>query len=303
MFNSSKFIDHFYAMTLKAVTTLGLKSYELIIVDDGSTDDSLTKAQALLAIDKNIKILELSRNFGHHRAIMTGLKEAQGEYVFYVDSDLEESPLLLVDFFETLNDYQVDVVYGVQEKRGGSKWNNFSGKMFYKLFNSLSETSIPENMLNVRLMRREYVNSLKNYNEKSVFMAGIWATIGYKQLAISIKRNYKDSSTYTLKKRLSLMVTGVSSFSKKPLVLVFYLGMLLSISAFCFIVYLFYRYFQGIDIPGYMSTIASTWFFGGIILLCQGVMAIYLSKVFEEVKNRPISIVKDIHRHDSDEEA
>lgn len=295
LYNSAEYIQSFYQQTIEAINQLAVDSYELIFVDDGSPDDSLAQAIALTQRDCHVRVLELSRNFGHHRAIMAGLQKASGDYVFFVDSDLEERPALLVDFYQTLVHEQADVVYGVQESRGGSRFNEFSGNLFYRLFNVLTDTPIPRNMLNVRLMTRDYVDSLNQYDEKSIFMAGIWSSVGYKQVPKIVVRHHRESTTYTFRKRLSLMVTGVSSFSNKPLLIVFYLGMFISLGAFGFILYLFYQYYQGVDVPGYLSTIASTWFFGGIMLLCQGILAIYLAKVFEEVKNRPTSIVKKEH--------
>ena len=295
LYNSSKYIRQFYNESIEALKALSVDQYEIIFVDDGSQDDSLDIAIELTELDPNIITIELSQNFGHHKAIMTGLRKATGDYVFFVDSDLQERPNLLVDFYQTLIKENVEVVYGIQESRRGSLFEKISGSLFYKLFNMLSEVKIPKNMLNVRIMTKIYVENLTLHDEKAIFLAGIWTITGFNQRPKVVVRTPKQSTSYTLRKKLSLMVSGVASFSNKPLIMVFYIGLFICAAAFLSMIYILYLYYQGVSVPGYLSTIASTWLIGGILLLCQGIMAIYLAKIFEEVKNRPSTIIKKTH--------
>jgi len=153
MYRSRSFLAEFYRRALEAVNKLGL-TYEFIFVNDGSPDDSLAVALDIQKSDRNVMVIELSRNFGHHKAIMAGLREASGDLTFLVDCDLEEEPELLISFYNKMNESESDVVYGVQEKRKGKFSERFFGSVFYKVFNYFSEQPIPENILMARLMKK-----------------------------------------------------------------------------------------------------------------------------------------------------
>ena len=168
LYKSSPYIDEFYARISKEAQKI-TDDYEIIFVDDGSPDDSLQKAVALYEKDSKVKVIELSRNFGHHKAIMTGLSHAKGEFVFLIDSDLEEEPELLGKFWEELHkEKELDVVFGVQESRKGGWFEKWSGEMFYKVFNYFSGVKIPKNFLTVRLMKQNYVKNLTSFQEKEI---------------------------------------------------------------------------------------------------------------------------------------
>jgi len=299
LYKSSPYIDEFYTRISKEAQKI-TQDYEIIFVDDGSPDDSLQKAVVLYEKDSKVKVIELSRNFGHHKAIMTGLKHAKGEFVFLIDSDLEEEPELLGNFWEELHkEKDLDVVYGVQESRKGGWFERWSGGLFWKFINFMSPIKIPSNMVTARLMTKEYNKSLIAYKESEIFIGGIWAHTGYKQKELKIKKGSRSETTYTLKRKLALFVNSVTSFSSKPLIYIFYIGLMTTLISTLFILKLVIdKLFFGLTFEGWTSLIVSVWFFGGLIILLLGIIGIYLSKIFIEVKQRPYTIVRKFYEKD-----
>jgi len=287
------YINEFYeriSIEVKKITN----DYEIIFVDDGSPDDSLQKCITLHRQDKKVTVIELSRNFGHHKALMTGLSHAQGDFVFVIDVDLEEKPELLGKFWQELqNDEDLDVVYGVQKKRKGAFFERISGGLFWKVINNLSTIEIPKNILTARLVTKAYNDALIKYQESELFIGGVWADVGFRQKPILTNKSSTSETTYTLKKKISLLVTSITSFSSKPLVYIFNIGLFTTFVSVLFILkLLFNKLFYGVAIEGWTSLIVSVWFFGGLIILMLGIIGIYLSKIFIETKNRPYTIVR-----------
>lgn len=295
LYNSSDFIEDFYKRLTRTVKKIS-EDYEIILVNDGSKDDSLDKAVSLFKKDEKIKIIDLSRNFGHHRAIMTGLSHAKGDYIFLLDSDLEEEPELLKEFWEALNHSEdVDVIYGVQEKRKGRWFERISGWLFYKCFNMVSNHKIPKNVSVLRLMTRRYVSGLIDHKEAHPIFAGLSALTGFKQRGYLFKKKHKGKTEYSLRRKISMFVNSITSFSAKPLVYIFYFGFFIMMGTIIVSLIVLYRkLFLGVAV-GWTSIVLSVWFFGGLILFSIGVVGIYLSKIFEQTKNRPYSIIKKIY--------
>jgi putative glycosyltransferase len=162
--------------------------FDIILVNDGTPDDSLASAVALHERDPRVKVLDLSRNFGHHKAMMAGLAYASGDYIFLLDSDLEEQPEWLAMFHEEITRESgvktIDVVFGVQDRRKGKWFERVSGMLFFKIFSYLSEAEIPKNLVTARLMRRRYVDALMLHEEREFFIAGLWAITGFNQKSI-----------------------------------------------------------------------------------------------------------------------
>ena len=187
--------------------------FELIFVNDGSPDNSAALIRELIQKDDRVILIDLSRNFGHHHAIMAGLEQSLGEFVFLIDIDLEESPEWLNDFYGDLLQRHCDVVFGVQERRKGSRFESASGSWFYTLFNKLSPTHITPNLCTVRLMTRQYVNAVIQMKEKNIFLAGIFSWVGFHQYGKTVKKGSRETpSTYTLSKKFSLLENAISSF-------------------------------------------------------------------------------------------
>jgi len=301
LYKSSQFIDEFYSRVSKEAQKI-TNDYEIIFVDDGSPDDSLQKAVALHEKDTKVKVIELSRNFGHHKAIMTGLSHAKGGFVFLIDSDLEEEPELLAQFWEELQKGKdLDVLYGVQESRKGGWFEKWSGGLFWRVFNKLAHIKISENPLTVRLMNKNYVTNLIRFKEKELFLAGIFELVGFEQKAFPISKSSKNSTTYNIIQKIKLLNNAVVSFSSFPLYLSFYLGVTISSFSLIYGIYLVVnKLFFGMVSSGWTSLMVSIWFLCGVLFLTIGILGLYISKIFQEVKNRPI-IEKKIYRKNNNE--
>jgi putative glycosyltransferase len=299
MYRSAAFVSEFYRRSVASAEKL-TDRFEIIFVNDGSPDESLKKAVDLVASDSRVKVVDLSRNFGHHKAMMTGLAHSSGALVFLIDSDLEESPELLLSFHDELERRRADVVYGYQEKRQGNVFKRWSGRAFYSLFNLLSETRLPPNLCTVRLMTRRYVRSLLAYRERETNISGLWVLTGYEQIGLAVTRDVRAGTNYTLARRIKTFVDAVTAFSNRPLVLIFYIGLLISLVAGAAAAYLvIQRLFFGTLLAGWPSLIVSIWLLGGINLFCIGLLGIYLSRVFVETKQRPYTIVREVFTAES----
>jgi len=297
LYYSAPFIEEFYQRISQATKKI-THDYEIIFVNDGSPDKSLEIAIQLHRKDKRVKIIELSRNFGHHKAIMTGLFHAKGDFVFLIDNDLEEKPEFLLKFWRELRkSTDIDVIFGVQEKRSGDYFKKYADFFFYKIFNFFSDYKLPENLITARIMTRRYVDALIAYNEAHTVFAALCQLVGFNQRSIVVHRKYKRSSTYTFAKKFALLIDSISSFSEKPLVFIAYLGFFLLIVSIVLTFYLlFNRVVYGLVLEGWMSLFVSIWLLGGLIIFCIGIVGIYLSKVFIQVKNRPYTIIKKVYQ-------
>jgi putative glycosyltransferase len=293
MYQSAPYLKEFYTrMSIQAQNITD--EFEIIFVNDGSPDQSLDIAVLLYEQDEHVKIIDLSRNFGHHKAMMTGLEYACGNIVFLIDCDLEESPELLQVFYDRLIQSDVDVVYGVQQKRKGKFLERISGEIFFKLFNLLSTNPIPANLTTVRLMSQRYVKSLLMHQERETIISGLWTITGYKQVALIIEKNSKGHTTYSFQRKITHFVNSITSFSNKPLLFIFYLGciiLILSTISACYLA--IRRILFGVLLEGWSSLIVSIWMIGGMMIFSIGVIGIYLAKIFIEVKQRPYTIIKD----------
>ena len=295
LYCSESYLEEFYNRIKNAVTKLS-KNYEIIFVDDGSPDNSLKTALKIQGQDSNITVLELSRNFGHHKAIMTGLSYAQGDLIYLVDCDLEEEPEWILPFYEKMEKENCDVVYGIQETRKGGWFEKVSGFLFYAVYQKLAGADFPKNITTSRLMTRNYVASLIQHRERELMLGGLFHITGYTQAAYTVKKLHSAHSTYNWTRKVSLLTNAIISFSSTPLVFIFYFGFIMAfISSFFIINLLFSKFILGQPPAGWTSILVSIWFLGGITILCIGLIGIYISKIFIETKNRPYTIIKKIH--------
>lgn len=271
--------------------------YEIVLVNDGSPDDGIDLAIQLTHHDSHVIVVDLSRNFGHHKAMMTGLANTKGDRVFLIDSDLEEEPEWLPDFTKQMEAEASDVVYGVQSQRRGRLIERMTGSIFYYLFRFFTNVVQPNNIVTARLMSRRYVDSLLLHQERELNIGGLWIITGFKQSHQIIQKHATSPTTYSFSRKFSHLVNAVTSFSNLPLVFTFYSGLLISISAILHIMHLSILYFFIAAPPdGYTSIIASVWLFSGLIIFFMGVQGIYISKIFSEVKQRPYTIVRQVYK-------
>lgn len=303
MYQSAPHLREFHARATAAAQSV-TSDYEIVFVNDGSPDDSLQIALELYKSDPKVRVVDLSRNFGHHKAMMTGVEHARGELVFLIDSDLEEAPELLSTFLVEMEKGGADVVYGVQRNRKGGFIERIGGAVFYRMFDLLADYEVPRNLVTARLMSRRYAHALIEHKEREVFMAGLWSITGFRQIGTPVDKGSRNSSTYTLRRKLSTLVNGVTSFSSAPLRYIFYLGTIVMLtSGLCALYLIFHVFFLGQFLPGWASVMVSVWLLGGIMIFCIGVVGIYLAKVFSEAKQRPYTIVRNVYQRDDSRSA
>ena len=299
LYQSASYINEFHQRATAAAKRLADYDYEIVLVNDGSPDNSLDLAIKITEQDSQVVVVDLSRNFGHHKAIMTGLAHAKGARIFLIDSDLEEEPEWLLKFAEQMDQDRCDVIYGIQGNRKGGAFEKISGAGFYKLFRKLTGINQPDNIVTARLMTQRYVQALLCHRERELNIGGLWIITGFKQATQLVRKRSTSPTTYTLSRKFGHLVNAVTSFSSLPLVYTFFAGLFISISALSYIAYLFLGYFLISSPPsGYTSLIASIWFFSGLIIFFLGVQGIYLSKIFSEVKQRPYTIIRQIYRNE-----
>ncbi|PIW02787.1 MAG: glycosyl transferase [Cytophagales bacterium CG17_big_fil_post_rev_8_21_14_2_50_40_13] len=294
LYYSQKYIEDFCKRMIQEASKL-TDDFELILVDDGSPDNSLSIVKGLSMKDNRIKIIELSRNYGAAAARWEGMKLSKGELVFTLDADLEEDPSLLLTFYDKIkSNEETDVVFGYLENRKGGIVEKMSGWFFYNLFKILSGIEIIGSPVWARLMRRSYVEALLQHTEQHLFAIGIMKIVGFKQLGLPITKKSKGYTSYSLRKKVSQMLESFISFSDKPLKIISSIGLFISFLSLLFIFYiltskLFFEEYQS----GWSSLIASVFFVGGLNLSAIGIIGLYVGKNFQQSKNRPRAIVKN----------
>lgn len=296
LFQSERYIEEFYRR-ISAEAEKITRNFEVIFVNDGSTDNSLRRALELANHSHPIRLIDLSRNFGHHKAMMTGLEQARGDLVFLIDVDLEEPPECLGSFYEALIRNKADVAFGIQAPRHGPWLTRTLANLFYAVFDFLSDYPIPQHSLTARLMTRRYVSELVRFKEHLSNMIGLWELAGFRQVAVPVRKNpFKGTTTYTFRRRMAAAIYAITAFSSKPLRYIAYLGFIMTFVCALYVIELIIEYFVFGRAPtGWTSTIVSVWLLGGIILFCLGIISTYLAVVFVETKQRPYTIVRHVY--------
>ena len=253
MYRSAPYLQEFYDRCSAAARQL-TDSYEFVLVNDGSPDQSLQVALQLRERDPRVRIVDLSRNFGHHKALMTGLARSRGERVFLLDCDLEEDPAWLLTFDREMQSTGADVVYGVQMERKGGWFERVTGDLFFKVFNRLLTDPIPPNVVTVRLMTARYVQALTAHRDQEVCLAALWQVTGFDQRAVSVAKGNRGETSYSVRRRISVLVNALTSFSNRPLIYIFYLGSMVMLLSLLAGAYLIYEALRGhFGVPGWAS--------------------------------------------------
>lgn len=296
LYRSAATIKEFYSRAIRAGEAV-TDDFELLMVNDGSPDDSLSLALALQATDPRVIVIDLARNFGHHKAMMTGLAHATGDLVFLIDSDLDEPPEDLALFHRRLMQGDCDVVYGVQEVRRGGLVQRATGALFFSLVKLLSDHPLPRNLVTARLMTGDYVRALVRHRDREFLISHLWQIAGFRQQPITITKLTRSPSTYSLRQRIEMAVKHVTMSSTRLLYNVLYTGLVIFGLSIVVILYYLGRYFSsGIGVDGFTSQIVSIWFLGGLITLILGIIGIYIGNIMAETKRRPYTTVRRIHR-------
>src|SRR6266850_3895851 len=272
--------------------------FEIIFVDDGSTDSSLDIMLELSEKDENVKIIQLSRNFGHQLAIIAGIDHASGEAVIMMDSDLQHPPELIEQLVKKWHEGN-DVVYTCRDQtQDASFFKNFTARCFYMLANRFAEVNISTGTADFRLLDRSVVESLRAFEERSIFLRGIINWVGYRQASISYKAaaRYSGESKYSFPRMLRFATDGMTSFSSIPLYISAFLGIIISLFSFIYAGLVIYaRLFTERVVEGWTSVMVALLFLGGIHLITLGVQGIYVGQVYKEVKKRPRYIIRRLY--------
>jgi glycosyltransferase involved in cell wall biosynthesis len=293
VYNEEELLDAFYERTTAALEGL---NYELIIVDDGSSDSTPQRLDQLADADSRLRVVHLSRNFGHQAALTAGLEHARGDAVAMLDADLQDPPELIVS--EMLPAWQdgADVVYAVRRRREGeSTFKLATANWFYKLFDKLTHVGLEPNSGDFRLLDRRALNALLSMGERSRFLRGMTVWVGFTQTAVAYDRDprYAGETKYTLRKMLRFSLDAIASFSHTPLQVATYLGFLFSGLAFIAIPVVVILHFVGSYLPGFGSITIAVLMLGGIQLIAIGLIGEYVGRIYDEVKRRPLYIVRE----------
>lgn len=297
-YNEAENVAAFQEAVIQAFNGCGY-DYEIVFINDGSKDATLHNLKKLFKAQKcPVKVISFSRNFGKEAALYAGLKQADGEYITLIDADLQQRPEIARDMVKILDEQpEYDVVAAYQDRRGEGKVLSFFKKSFYAIINRLSDVTLRADASDFRTFRRSVRDSILELTEYHRFSKGIFAWVGYDTCFIPYTACERKAGTskWSFKKLMNYAIEGIIGFSTKPLRISAYLGTLTAIAAMIYLVIVVLeKLIFGIDIPGYATTIVLTLLLGGVQLFCIGIIGEYVGKDFEQSKNRPVYIAKEI---------
>lgn len=294
-YNEQKVILDSYKRLKKVMDLIG-EEYELIFVSDGSTDGTETIIKSICSKDNHVKLINFSRNFGHQIAISAGLDHASGDAVIIIDADLQDPPEIIPEMIKKWKE-GFEVVYGKRIRRKGETFfKKFSAYIFYRLLRSLTNTDIPVDTGDFRLVDKKVCNVIKQLREKNRFTRGLVSWVGFRQSCVEyIREERKAGKTkYPIRKMLHFAIDAITSFSNRPLRTSTYLGFTLSFLSFLYVIYAVYqKLFTTNTTLGWTSSIAINLFFNGVILVMLGIIGEYIGRIYEESKGRPLYILKE----------
>ena len=276
----------------------GILDYELLFINNGSIDRTLELLREIADKDSRVKILGLSRNFGHQAAVSAGLNECLGDVAVIIDADLQDPPEVILEMLSVYEQEGCNVVYGVRKKRKGeSFFKVLTAKLFYRILNYLSDSSFPVDTGDFRLVDRKVIDAFRRLPEKNKYIRGLISWMGFKQVPVYFDRDsrFAGETKYPLGNLLKLATTGMLYFSKKPLQLATSIGFISILIGIAMAVWVFSSLIFGTEyiVAGWTSTVIIIIFFGGVQLLTIGVLGQYIGSLFDEVKNRPEYIISE----------
>jgi glycosyltransferase involved in cell wall biosynthesis len=280
-------------------------NYELIFVNDGSKDNTLAALIGIANTDKHVKYISFSRNFGHQVAISSGLDFAKGNAIVIIDGDLQDPPELISDLYKKYKE-GFKVVYAKRKSRKGETfYKKTTASLFYRLLKNITSIDIPLDTGDFRLIDKKVADQLKHMPEKSKFLRGQIAWLGFKQTSVEFERDARKygNSDFTTKKMFRFALDGITGFSDFPLRLATWLGLIVSTFAFIVIIYALYsKFMYAVVVSGWTSVIVSTMFLGGIQLLTIGIIGEYINRINTETRNRPLYIIEDTNAGEADKQ-
>ena len=296
MYYEEEVAEECYKRMTSVLQNIENYDYEIICINDGSKDKTLTILENLAIKDKRLKVLSFSRNFGHQCAVTAGLKFVIGDVIVIIDADLQDPPELIPEMLK-LWEAGNDVIYGKRKTRDGeSAFKLFTAKMFYKTLNALSDVEIPKDTGDFRLVDRKVVDTINSLPEHNKFLRGLFSWVGYKQIPFQYERKerFAGKTKYPLKKMLKLASDGIISFSTKPLKIVGGLGIISIVISFILLIYALISYIFKLNnlSAGWTSLMLGITFFAGVQLLSLWIMSEYIARIYDESKNRPQYIIE-----------
>ncbi len=270
-------------------------NFEVIYVNDGSNDSTCTVLHKLASSYKNIKFIDFSKNFGHQMAVKAGIDHAFGDAVISIDGDLQHPPELIKVLIEEW-EKGYDVVYTLRtycsEEPATKRWTS---KLYYKVLKVVADVEIEEGSADFRLIDKKVADIFRKIEDTDPFLRGLIKWMGFSRKAIRYQadQRFSGSSTYNFKKMMQLAVSGITSFSTKPLHIAVYLGFFFAMASILYIPYVIWAFVSGTEISGWASLIMTVVFFGGLHLVILGVLGIYIGKIFKQTKHRPNYIIKE----------
>ena len=297
-YNEAENVANFQEAVISAFDGCGY-DYEIVFIDDGSKDATLHNLKKLYHAQKcPVKVVSFSRNFGKEAGLYAGLQHASGDYISLIDADLQQRPEIVRDMVKILEEQpQYDVVAAYQDRRGEGKVLSFFKKSFYAIINRMSDVTLHADASDFRTFRRSVRDSILSIPEYHRFSKGIFAWVGYDTCFIPYTACERTAGTtkWNFRKLMNYAIDGIIGFSTKPLRLATYLGVLTAIAAVIYlIVVVLQKLIVGIDVPGFATIIVLTLLLGGIQLFCIGIIGEYVGKIFEQSKDRPIYVAKEI---------
>jgi len=290
-YNNSNHIVPFYSSALKELKKIE-DDYEFIFINDCSNDNTYEELKKITDVDKNVKVKNNSINYGEQKSYASGLKEAKGDFVFIIQSDLETDLKNIGVFYEEIKRSRSDMVYGVIGKNNKIK-RSLTSRIYFKLFNKFSDIVLPINAVWFRVVTKNVVNKLKEFNEYNLHLAGVLHSLGLKTKEINVEKNKNKKSSYTLTKKFLLAIDGIANFTSKPLEYLFIIAIFLVLIVFVSIISILIYYFAVQPLPGWTSFMLIILSLNGILFFLISLIAIYISKIYLEVKQRPFTTTKD----------
>lgn len=293
VYNEKDGLREFYDRTKRVLLGMAGLEHEIIFVDDGSSDASADIIAQFVRQDVRVRLLKLSRNFGHQIAITAGIDAARGDAVVVIDADLQDPPEVIVRFIEKWQE-GYDVVYGMRETRDGETvLKVWTASIFYRILKSLVSLDIPVDVGDFRLMSRRVVEHLKAMQERDRFVRGLVSWIGFRQIGLLYRREkrYAGETKYPYRKMIRFALDGITSFSSIPLKMATIMGYLTSLIAFAYACSVIVQKFMGYTVQGWATIMVGLLFLGGVQLICLGILGEYIGRIFNETKGRPLYIV------------
>lgn len=296
IFNEEENIRPLYDRLSRTLITIVKDSYEVVFINDGSKDSSISIIRTLANQDSKIKFIDLSRNFGHQNAVFAGMEHSSGEAVVIIDADLQDPPETIIPLYQKLQE-GFDVVYAQRVARKGESWHKLlTAKYFYLLINKLSEVSIPLDTGDFRIMTQKVARTVCNMPERNKFLRGQIAWTGFRQTYVEYERHARHSgeTKYSYSKMFKFAMDGISAFSNFPLKMATWLGFITAgIAVAMFARTMYVRLFTDDFVKGWPSLMVTLLFLGGVQLICIGILGEYLGRVLDNVRGRPPYIIKD----------